>query len=295
MILSKSILAGIVIGAVLGSPASIRAAERESTETMPDDAVVARARKLDTEEALSALKRMSDFLAGHERFAWEGEIGWDTPQANGQRLEFGQPTSLGMFRNDDAVMPDGYKDADGPIDLEGSLAALALGGNAQKEARRYLDAEPGWELSLSTEEIATLRALEPPAGGEVAAVEGALRSIFADRVRSYSERGLVGIAPFDRGDGTTSSVGSDLESGSSTRPSSWAPARPSRRWCPSLRARSCSTLTTASWIAGAGPDSPPVQSAGWARRSSKGSCPRWPRRWGCARGAPAEASGRRLS
>ena len=37
--------------------------------------------------------------------------------------------------------------ADGPIDLgdlEGGLAALRLSGDAQKEARRYLDAEPGW-------------------------------------------------------------------------------------------------------------------------------------------------------
>ena len=124
-----------------------------------------------------------------------------------------QQASLEMFRNDKAVMPDDYKDADGPIDLEdleGSLAALGLGGDATKEARRYLEAEPGWELSLSTEEIATLRALESPKAREVAAVEGALRRIFAARVRSYHERGLEGIAPFDRGGGESSSVARDL-------------------------------------------------------------------------------------
>ena len=33
--------------------------------------------------------------------------------------------------------------ADGPIDL-GDLEALRLGDDAQKEAQRYLDAEPGW-------------------------------------------------------------------------------------------------------------------------------------------------------
>ncbi len=126
----------------------------------------------------------------------------------------GQRTSLEMFRNDEAIMPEDYKDADGSVhleDLEGSLGALSLGGNAAKEARRYLDAEPGWGLSLSTEEIASLRALAPPSGGEIAAVEGALRGIFAGRVRSYHERGLVGIAPFDRGDGETSSAAIDLE------------------------------------------------------------------------------------
>lgn len=125
-----------------------------------------------------------------------------------------QRTSLDMLRNAKAIMPDEYKDADGPLqleDLEGSLAALRLGGNAESEAQRYLDAEPGWELSLSSEEIAALGALEPPAGEAIAAVEGALRSIFAERVRSYQERGLAGIAPFDRGRGQTSSVASDLE------------------------------------------------------------------------------------
>jgi hypothetical protein len=133
----------------------------------------------------------------------------------------GQRTSLEVFRNADAVMPDDYRDADGPIDLDdlaGSLATLGLGGNAQAEAQRYLDAQPGWELSLSREEIAMLQALQPPAGGEVAAVEGALRRIFEQRVRSYHERGLAGIAPFDRGDGKTSSVARDLEA--STRASS---------------------------------------------------------------------------
>jgi hypothetical protein len=126
----------------------------------------------------------------------------------------GQRASLEVLHNDKAVMPDEYEDADGPLqldDLEGSLSALGLGGNAESEAQRYLDAAPGWELSLSSEEIAVLRSLEPPAGEEIAAVEDALRRIFADRVRSYQERGLAGIAPFDRGGGQTSSVASDLE------------------------------------------------------------------------------------
>jgi len=126
----------------------------------------------------------------------------------------GEKTSLDMFRRARAIMPKEYADADGPIDLrdlEGSLAALSLGGSARKEAQRYLQAEPGWELSLSTEEIARLRALSPAKGQEVAAVEGELRRIFAERVRSYHEQGLPGIAPFDRGSDGSSSVASDLE------------------------------------------------------------------------------------
>jgi hypothetical protein len=126
----------------------------------------------------------------------------------------GRATSLEMFRHDDAIMPEEYRDADGPIDLadlEDSLAALTLGGNAPREAQRYLAAEAGWEISLSSGEIALLRALDPAPGEEVAAVEGALRRIFAERVRSYHERGLAGIAAFDRGDGSLSSAARDLE------------------------------------------------------------------------------------
>jgi hypothetical protein len=127
-------------------------------------------------------------------------------------LPAGQRGSLAFAQHDRVIMPDDYKDTSGPIDpndIERSLAALNLGGN-EKEARRYLDLEPGFDMNLSAEEIATFRALEPPTGGEIAAVEAKLREIYARRIRAYREHGLDGIAPFARGD-------EDAEGGSPAR------------------------------------------------------------------------------
>jgi hypothetical protein len=75
-------------------------AEEPAGEVAANQASVEAARKLDTEEALSSLKRMSDFLAGQERFLLDAEIGWDTHQANGQRLEFGARSKVTVRRPD---------------------------------------------------------------------------------------------------------------------------------------------------------------------------------------------------
>ena len=53
----------------------------------------------------------------------------------------GRKGSLEFARNNRVTMPDEYKDVAGPIvpeDIEGSLAALNLGGS-EREARRYLE------------------------------------------------------------------------------------------------------------------------------------------------------------
>ena len=123
----------------------------------------------------------------------------------------GRRGSLAHLHNAEPIMPEEYRDVAGPIDLrdiEGSLAGLTIGSEA--EARRYLAAKPGWDLSLSAEEIAAFRALDPPKGQALAAVDATLRRIFAARIRDYHAKGLDGIAPFDRGGGKTSSVAEDL-------------------------------------------------------------------------------------
>jgi hypothetical protein len=122
--------------------------------------------------------------------------------------------SLAAFRNHEPVMPADYRDASGPIDPddpESSLAKLSIGKGAAREAKRYLDAQSGWELSLSTDEIAAFAALDPASGEEVAAVETQLGRMLAQRVRAYRADGLAGIAPVDRGDGELSSTAEDLK------------------------------------------------------------------------------------
>ncbi len=125
----------------------------------------------------------------------------------------GRKGTLATLRTNKPVMPEEYRDASGAIDLEdieGSLGTLTIGDKAKSEAKRYLEAQPGWELSLSTEEIAAFRALDPPEGEGVAAVEAQLRRMFAERLRAYRSEGLSGIADFDRGRGQVSSVAEDL-------------------------------------------------------------------------------------
>lgn len=125
----------------------------------------------------------------------------------------GRSASLELFQSSDAIMPEEYRDTSGPIDPanpEAGLAALEFGKGGEAEMKRYLTAEPGWEISLSSEEIAGFRALEPEAGEELAAVEAELRRMLAERVRSYHLRGLAGIADFDRGKDGKSSVSQDL-------------------------------------------------------------------------------------
>ena len=122
----------------------------------------------------------------------------------------GKSGSLSAYRSAEVIMPPKYRDLSGPIDMadiEGSLEALVIG--SESEAERYLAAEPGWDLSLSSEEIARFRALASEDAG-LAEVETLLRAIFAERIRAYAAKGLAGIAPFDRGDGESSSVADDL-------------------------------------------------------------------------------------
>ncbi len=125
----------------------------------------------------------------------------------------GRRASLAVLRNAEPLMPEKYRDASGPLDLDRldeSFAALGLGSGAAAEARRYLAAEPGYGLNLSESEIAAFAALQPDPGQELAAVDAQLRRIFAERVRAYRSEGTSGIAPFARGNGESSSPGDEL-------------------------------------------------------------------------------------
>src|SRR5215510_7658818 len=93
------------------------------------------------------------------------------------------------------------------------LAQVALKPNAEKEARRYLNAEPGDELNLDTKEIAGFQALK--GGGDsnavpVQKVEALIRQGLLARYQSYHKQGLAGIAPYERGHGKQRRAGDEL-------------------------------------------------------------------------------------
>ena len=93
------------------------------------------------------------------------------------------------------------------------LAGVKLQPNGEKEARRYLSAEPGDELNLDKKEIAAFQALK--AGGDadnvpVQKVENLIRQIMLARYQAYRSKGLQGIAPYERGNGTQRLAGDEL-------------------------------------------------------------------------------------
>jgi hypothetical protein len=93
------------------------------------------------------------------------------------------------------------------------LAGVKLRPNGEKEARRYLNAEPGDELNLDAKEIAAFQALKSSGkDGEVPVkeVEALVRQGLLARYQAYRTKGLSGIAPYDRGHGHQRSAGDEL-------------------------------------------------------------------------------------
>jgi len=82
------------------------------------------------------------------------------------------------------------------------------------EIKRIISAKPGSDLNLSTQEFATLhdslKGVKANQFEAVDAVSEAYRNILIGRFNSYLEKGLNGIAPYDRGNGKTSSPAEEI-------------------------------------------------------------------------------------
>lgn len=95
-----------------------------------------------------------------------------------------------------------------PADFE----KMTLQPNPDKEAKRYLNAEPGDTLNLSAQEIAAFQALKTKGGdaASVKSVEQVLRETLLARLQAYRTKGLAGIAPYQRGRSAQLSAGDEL-------------------------------------------------------------------------------------
>jgi hypothetical protein len=86
---------------------------------------------------------------------------------------------------------------------EADFANLVLEPNGEKEAGRYLDAEPGEDFNLDKKEIAAFQALKAKSkdgSGTQKAVEALIRKNFLARLQAYQAKGLAGMSPYERGD-----------------------------------------------------------------------------------------------
>ena len=95
----------------------------------------------------------------------------------------------------------------GKIENEGTLADFAgvtLAPNGEKEARRYLEVEPGDDLNLDAKEMAAFRALNSTSKDgamPIQKVEALIREGLLARYQAYHTKGLAGVAPYARKSG----------------------------------------------------------------------------------------------
>jgi hypothetical protein len=116
-----------------------------------------------------------------------------------------KPASLvPLFREAAAFKHVSLITAFGKIEGEGTVADFAgvkLAPNGEKEARRYLEAEPGDDLNLDAKEIAAFRALKSASKDgavPIQKVETLIRQGLLARYQAYHSKGLAGIAPYAR-------------------------------------------------------------------------------------------------
>ena len=155
----------------------------------------------------------------------EGKIvSWSTSEGSDRELALGmamlaktKPENLAaLFREAAAFKNVSSITAYGKIEGEGTVADFAgvkLAPNGEKEARRYLEAEPGDELNLDTKEIAAFRALKAASKDgtvPIQKVEALIREGLLARYQAYQTKGLAGIAPYARKGGRQTLASDEL-------------------------------------------------------------------------------------
>lgn len=155
----------------------------------------------------------------------KGEVvRWTTSEASDRELTVGltlfvreRPENLvELFRELIAVKVVEEIRAHGEITAKGTVsdfAGLVLEPNGEREAQRYLEAEPGGDLNLDAGEIAAFQALRTTNKSAADArkqVERLVRESLLARYQAYRARGLSGIAAYDRGGGRQLQPGQEL-------------------------------------------------------------------------------------
>ena len=111
------------------------------------------------------------------------------------------------FKSDPQVQSATEIKGEGTVD---DFKSVVLQPGGDKETQRYLDAEPGDTLNLSTAEIAAFQALKSKGGAGKPQVEEELRRMLLARYQAYRAKGLAGIAPYARGKDKQSQPADDL-------------------------------------------------------------------------------------
>ena len=151
-------------------------------------------------------------------------VDWSASEGSDRELALGmaflvksKPEDLAkMYREATILKMVSVITAHGRLTGEGSmadLAGVALQPNAEKEGRRYLEVEPGDALNLDKKEMAAFRAIksaDKDGAVPVKEVEVLIRQGLLARYQAYHAKGLPGIAPYERGNGSQRRAGDEL-------------------------------------------------------------------------------------
>jgi hypothetical protein len=88
-----------------------------------------------------------------------------------------------------------------PSEVASRMVGPGFASSERDEAQSLLDASPGTKFNLSGAEITTLHAAKSSAGNVVEIASGSYGRLLSERVQSYRQRGLEGIAPYARSGG----------------------------------------------------------------------------------------------
>lgn len=125
---------------------------------------------------------------------------------NGSREEALRPFLEDRLPIDDEHLIDQQQiDPGNPVD---SFEAISLSDNTREEIRRYINAEPGYGLNLSSAELALIKQLHGT--GDAARIEAFVEGALLDRYLAYREAGLDGAQPYAREDGQVVMPGEEL-------------------------------------------------------------------------------------
>jgi len=151
-------------------------------------------------------------------------VTWRTTEGSDRELALGlalltktkHESLVALFREAAVLKNVSLIAAYGKIEGEGTVADFAgvkLAPNGEKEARRYLAAEPGDELNLDAKEIAAFRVLKATSKDgavPIQKVEVLIREGLLARYQAYRAKGLAGIAPYARKSGRQTLASDEL-------------------------------------------------------------------------------------
>lgn len=168
----------------------------------------------DPQELIQLLGIQQQDVAGLE----QGEaVSFNVVESNEKELAAGvaiyvpaAPSKIiGFIKNKGLASIDTEITAQGAIPVQATLDAFkGFGFKAgTDDATNFLQATPGSQFNLSTQEFQALQATSP---GQPDAASQAYRKILLQRWQAYRQSGLKGIATYDRGDGTEANPGGEL-------------------------------------------------------------------------------------